>query len=137
MKFIYTLMILALSTGLAKAEVSTFMCKGKNYFVSGKNLYAPANSSSESTFDLIVDSKSPNIYGYPNYIVMACLEPTSGSCSINSISLTCECQGLGKATLNLSRNSGKLSVIQTFSKQQPETITQGEYMCSRVTKKLF
>lgn len=137
MKFIKVLLIMAFSTGLAKAEISSFVCKGKNYFVSGENIYAPANSSSESTFDLVVDSKNPNIYGYPNYIVMACLEQTRGSCSISATAMTCECQGLGKATISLSRNSGKLSVLQTFTKRQPETILQGEYMCSKVTKKLF
>lgn len=128
---------MALSTGLAKAEVSSFICKGKNYFVSGDNMYSPANSSSENSFDLVVDSKNPNLYGYPNYIVTACLQQTSGNCSISATALTCECQGIGKATISLSRNSGKLSVLQIFSKKQPESIYQGEYMCSKVTKKLF
>jgi hypothetical protein len=137
MKFISILVFLMSFSGFAKAELTAFTCKGKNYHVSGENIYAPANSSTETIFDLVVDTKNPNIYGYPNYIVMACLEPTSGSCKINSISLTCECQGLGKASINLSRNSGKLSVVQTFSKKQPETIMQGDYMCSKVTKKLF
>jgi hypothetical protein len=137
MKFIITLLLLISFAGFANAEITTFTCKGKNYHVAGENIYAPANSSSESIFDLVVDSKNPNIYGYPNYIVMACLEPTSGTCSINSIALSCECQGIGRATIILSRNSGKLSVLQTFSKRQPETILQGDYMCSKVTKKLF
>jgi hypothetical protein len=137
MKFLNILILMVLSTGLAKAEISSFVCKGKNHFVSGENMYAPANSSSENTFDLVVDSKNPNIYGYPNYIVMACIQQTSGSCSISTTAMTCECQGIGKASISLSRNSGKLVVLQIFSKKHPETILQGDYMCSKVSKKLF
>lgn len=136
MKFIYILIILALSTGVAKAEINTFICKGKNYFVSGENMYAPSNSSSETTFDLVVDSKKNDIYGYPNYVVLACFEATTYKCSMNAIALNCECQSnLGKASINLSRNSGKFSVIQTFLKTN--SVQAGEYICTKVAKKLF
>lgn len=132
---------MAFSTGLAKAETSSFVCTGKNYFVRGENIYAPANSSSENTFDLVVNSKNPDIYGYPKYVVMACINSTSDNCSISPTALICKCQSnTGRATIDLSRNSGKLSVIQTFPQSKTlsvETVMLGEYMCSKVTKKLF
>lgn len=137
MKFITMIFFLLSFAGFANAEITTFTCKGKNYHVAGENIYAPAKSSSENIFDLVVDSKKQDLYGYPVYITM-CFEPISQSCVMGELALSCKCQSNHvNSSITLSRNSGKLSVIQTFYKQQPETIMQGEYMCTKVLKKLF
>jgi hypothetical protein len=97
--------------GFAKAEITTFTCKGKNYHVAGENIYAPSKSSSENNFDLVVDSKKPDLYGYPVFITM-CFEPISQSCSIGEVALVCKCQSSHvESSITLSRNSGKLTVL--------------------------
>ena len=136
MEFIRICLVLLLSVGIAHAETTPFICKGANYVVIGENIYAPRKDSGEKIFDLLVDSKLPSIYGYPNNLAIPCMQNAREVCAITPINLSCECQSdIGKATLSISRNSGKLSILQSFAKS--EAVWQGDYLCSKVIKKLF
>lgn len=136
MKYINIFLIAFLFSATAHAEDSAFICKGSKAVLLGDNIFAPNKDSGERVFDLMVNTKKPDIYGVPGFVVSVCIDRTKGKCSIDQIGIKCECESEdGKATVSLSRNTGKLVVIENLSKST--ALWEGNYMCSKVTKKLF
>lgn len=136
MRNITIFLIAFLVAGTANAADTAFICKGTKSVLMGENIYAPNKDSGKIDFDLIVNTKNTDLYGYPAHVVTACIQEKKRKCTTNSLGINCECESdYGKGTVTLSRNSGKLTVIENFSKSP--IIMEGIYVCERVTKKLF
>lgn len=93
-------------------------------------------------FDITVNPKNGDMFGFPNVVAMGCarLKPDDIKNDTNSIdsnyaTVTCQ-NNIWKSFLKLSRNSGNLN-ISTFDIKKNKLDHDTNFQCKKSEKKLF
>ena len=129
----------------ALAEPTFLKCTGNQKVLIGENIYAPKSQSDVMDFELGVDTKAPELFGYPTRIAPGCFEKdvvknqiddTKSSCSVNNLEVSCRCENdMALSTIKASRRTGLLEVISTFKKSN--MTMGGKFSCVKSNAKVF
>ena len=123
----------------ASGESTNLYCSG---VTKGRGI-----ADSPYDFDLIVDSKTGAMSGFPSGLFLACLalnaeKLNAMKCSIDEISANCSCQNYGiTKKFSLSRRSGIL-IVDTFAVDKngelvDDMTMQGKFICKKIKDKVF
>jgi hypothetical protein len=93
-------------------------------------------------FDITVNPKNGDMYGFPNFLAMGCarLKPDdvlndTNSIDNNYVTATCK-NSIWMSFLKLSRNSGNLN-ISTFDIKKNKLDHDTNFQCKKIEKKIF
>ena len=132
--------LVALGCSIANAGSTNFYCSG---VVKGKGI-----SDSPYDFDLLVDSNTGYMSGFPVGLYLGCFQLEKNSekinpmkCSIDDIEAICTCQNYGfSRKFTLSRRSAVMIVDSLFdASNEPieNNITRGRFTCQKLKNKTF
>ena len=127
------------------AEQIYLKCSGVERVLIGENIYAPNSQSDIKTFELVVDTKKPELYGFPTRIAPGCfdksfvqdqVDETKSSCTISDIQVSCKCDNkMAESSLMLSRRTGLFEITSTYKKSN--TTMGGKFSCTKSSAKIF
>ena len=130
---------------LSFAETTFLKCSGVQQVLIGENIYAPKNQSDAIDFEIGVDTKTPQLFGFPTRISPGCfekkwvenqVEETKFECSISAIEVSCSCDNLmSSSRLRLSRRTGLFEITSTYKKSS--STHAGKFTCVKSNAKIF
>ena len=136
---------LVFTSQLSFADSVFLKCSGVQLVLIGENIYAPKSQSDAIDFEIGVDTKTPQLFGFPTRIAPGCfekkwvenqVEETKFQCSISSIEVSCSCDNLMSTShLRLSRRTGSLEITSTYKKSN--STHAGKFSCVKSNAKIF
>ena len=128
-------LILTLNLSLSYAEDISFTCSGIMNSTEGKK----TTQYDSGRFDLILNTSSGEISGFPNFMALGCFHSEKENFSMTPLSAITECVSKdgSKSTLRMSRNTGDLKITTTKKWVKSFEYQEGTFSCEKVTNKVF
>ena len=126
-------LVLSFMTFVTQAETIDFQCQG---VVRGEDI-----DDSPTTFEIVVNTDSGEINGFPGWVAPGCIKPykidfkidarqAQQSCSSHAVEST--------SVITLSRLTGHLTISTLRPQKNKRVVTwNGEFACQKIAGKMF